>query len=116
MRDSSLTALILSTLALFNLGCDSDDYAERMAEEHKDDAPVASPAAEAEPAAAVEAARVSYARVGSIGWCFGGGWSLQTALALPRYPNQGSLPGRDARGSGALLRHPRFRTHQLAQR
>lgn len=22
-------------------------------------------------------------RVGSIGWCFGGGWSLQTALALP---------------------------------
>ncbi len=106
MRDSSLTALILSTLALFNLGCDSDDYAERMAEEHKDDAPVASPAAEAEPAA----------RVGSIGWCFGGGWSLQTALALPRYPNQGSLPGRDARGSGALLRHPRFRTHQLAQR
>ena len=23
------------------------------------------------------------AKVGSIGWCFGGGWSLQTALALP---------------------------------
>lgn len=23
-------------------------------------------------------------RVGSIGWCFGGGWSLQTALALPQ--------------------------------
>jgi carboxymethylenebutenolidase len=22
-------------------------------------------------------------RTGSIGWCFGGGWSLQTALALP---------------------------------
>lgn len=22
-------------------------------------------------------------RVGSIGWCFGGGWSLQTALAMP---------------------------------
>lgn len=22
-------------------------------------------------------------RVGSLGWCFGGGWSLQTALALP---------------------------------
>ncbi|MFH5832592.1 dienelactone hydrolase family protein [Halalkalibaculum sp. DA3122] len=23
-------------------------------------------------------------RVGTIGWCFGGGWSLQTALALPQ--------------------------------
>jgi carboxymethylenebutenolidase len=23
-------------------------------------------------------------KVGTIGWCFGGGWSLATALALPR--------------------------------
>ncbi len=170
------------TLTLIATGCGSgDDYADRMAKEHKDDAPVASPAAGVEPAAAVETERVVYAtvggseitgylakpaaaagapgviviqewwglneniesmarqlagegylalavdlyggevatdrdqaralmqaamadpeaakdnlrqgyrfltdrgaaRVGSIGWCFGGGWSLQTALALP---------------------------------
>lgn len=28
--------------------------------------------------------RVKAARVGSIGWCFGGGWSLQLALAEPK--------------------------------
>ncbi|WP_426755726.1 dienelactone hydrolase family protein [Myxococcus sp. Y35] len=28
-------------------------------------------------------ARVKATRTGSIGWCFGGGWSLRTAMALP---------------------------------
>ncbi len=62
----ALLAVALLTLALLAIGCDSDsdDYAERMAEEHKDDVPVASPAAGVEPAAAVEAERVSYANVG----------------------------------------------------
>jgi carboxymethylenebutenolidase len=31
----------------------------------------------------VEDARVKAPKTGSIGWCFGGGWSLQTALAVP---------------------------------
>lgn len=173
--------LWILALALLVAGCGTDDYAERMAEEHKDDSPVASPAAGGESAAEVETERVSYAevggaevvgylarpagtaaapgviviqewwglneniesmarqlagegylalavdlyggevasdrtqaralmqaamadtealednlrqahayltaqgapRVGSIGWCFGGGWSLETALALP---------------------------------
>ena len=175
---------LLTCLALLlTVGCGgSDDHTERMAEEHKDDSPVASPAAKAEPAVPVEVERVQYAeldgvkvtgvlarpvgtkgtpgvivihewwglneniermtrqiagegytalavdlyggevaadrdaarelmkrartnpkslrknlrqahrylekqqgapKVGSIGWCFGGGWSLQTALMLP---------------------------------
>ncbi len=48
-------------------------------------------AAMAAPEAAEENLRQAYAyltelgatNVGSIGWCFGGGWSLRTALALP---------------------------------
>lgn len=180
MWRKGMLAILIGILAI---GCgSSDDYAERMAEEHKDDTPVASPAADAEPAAAVETARVVYSqhdggevtgflarpadaaadapgmivihewwglneniesmarqlagegylalavdlyggrvaedrdtaralmteaggrreaveqnlrdayayltgqgatKVGSIGWCFGGGWSLQTALLLP---------------------------------
>ena len=180
MRRRGLVASLAWILAI---GCGGgDDYVDRMAEEHKEDAPVASPAAAAEPAVAVEASRVVYAdhegvetagflarpaeagegapgmivihewwglneniesmarqlagegylalavdlyggrvatdrdgarelmteaggnresieqnlrdayaylksqgatKVGSIGWCFGGGWSLQTALLLP---------------------------------
>ena len=175
--------LATSLVWILAAGCSSsDDYPARMAEEHKDDTPVASPAADTEPAVAVEIERVSYAdqdgvpvngflakpanaaadapgmivihewwglneniesmarqlagegyvalavdlyggrvaedrdtaralmieagdnretaeqnlrdayaylktrgvsKIGSIGWCFGGGWSLQTALLLP---------------------------------
>lgn len=184
MRSKAFAAVLALILAA---GCggqaDTDeDFAGRMAEEHKGDVPEASPAAEAEPAGAVEGRKVIYAnvdgrhitgylarpagedgahpglivihewwglndnveamarrlagegylalavdlyggevaadrdaarrlmtaamespaaaeenlrqayvyldtegapRVGSIGWCFGGGWSLQTALLLP---------------------------------
>lgn len=47
----------------------------------------------ADPAAAIENLKQAYQylsqeqnaeQVGVIGWCFGGGWSLQTALALPQ--------------------------------
>jgi len=175
------TILLISLIGL-TIGCGStDDHAERMAEEHKNDTPIASPAAQAAPADAITTEQVTYAnrdgvevsgflarpqaadgapgiivihewwglneniesmakqlagegylalavdlydgevaedrdrarelmmaaganrdslqlnlraafgylkaqgasRIGSIGWCFGGGWSLQTALLLP---------------------------------
>ena len=175
------TILLISLIGL-TTGCgSSDEHVELMAEEHKDDTPVASPAAQVEPADAIDTTQVTYAnrdgvevsgflakpqaadgapgvivihewwglneniesmtkrlagegyvalavdlyggevaedrdrardlmmaaganhesleqnlrdafaylkaqgasRVGSIGWCFGGGWSLQTALLLP---------------------------------
>ncbi len=63
MRIQTLSLPLLLVLALA-AGCGSDDYAERMEEEHKDDAPVASPAAEPEPEAAVETERVTYAGSG----------------------------------------------------
>jgi carboxymethylenebutenolidase len=46
----------------------------------------------ADPGAAIDNLRQAYdylekqekaPKIGTIGWCFGGGWSLQTALALP---------------------------------
>ncbi len=182
MRPLWMRPLWMSLALLLAAGCGgSDDYTERMAEEHKDDAPVASPAARVKPAMPVETERVQYAdldgvqvtgflarpagirqppavivihewwglneniesmarqiagqgylalavdlyggevatepdaarelmtratadrkslrknlrqayrylkkegapRIGSIGWCFGGGWSLETALMLP---------------------------------
>jgi carboxymethylenebutenolidase len=52
-------------------------------------------AANERPAAAEDNLRQAYAyltgeleapAVGSIGWCFGGGWSLTTALQLPDCP------------------------------
>ena len=175
-------SILVGLAMLLAAGCGgSDDHTERMAEEHKDDAPVASPAAQAKPAMPVETERVQYAdlegvqvtgflarpagmkhapgvivihewwglneniesmarqiagqgylalavdlyggevaadrdtarelmtratddrkalrknlrqafrylrkegapKIGSIGWCFGGGWSLETALMLP---------------------------------
>ncbi len=65
MQNRPFPALL--TVAILALGCgDSDDYADRMAEEHKDDTPVASPAAQPEPEAEVETERVSYATVNDV--------------------------------------------------
>ena len=59
-----LPLLLVVALALAG-GCGSDDYAERMDEEHKDDTPVASPATEPEPQTEVETERVSYTGTGA---------------------------------------------------
>jgi carboxymethylenebutenolidase len=59
--------MILFLALILSAGCGSsgkDDYAERMAAEHAADEPVASGAAEQEPAADVEAEDVVYAEVG----------------------------------------------------
>ena len=61
-----------------------DAYTERMAKEHAGDAPVASGAAEGQPAVEVEAAEVSYASLG--------GAAVQGFLAKPRGAEAG-LPG-----------------------
>ena len=63
MQNRAFLALLIAAVLTFACGSD-DDYADRMAEEHKDDTPVASPAAQPEPATAVETERVSYATVG----------------------------------------------------
>ncbi len=82
----------LLTLALIAAGCGSDDdYAERIVAADRDQARALMQAAMADPEAAKDNLRQAYrfltgqgaGKVGSIGWCFGGGWSLQTALALP---------------------------------
>jgi len=83
----------------------ADGYVERMSREHTADSPVASPAAQEAPAGKVSAAEVVYGevegkapRVGVIGWCFGGHWSLQTALILHGDTN------------GAVIHYGRFVT------
>jgi len=54
-------------MSLASIACGQtgdQDYADKMAKEHKDDTPVASPATDAAPASAVSEARVVYANVG----------------------------------------------------
>lgn len=54
--------MVLGLVFALSTGCGgSDDHVDRMSEEHKNDTPDASPAAMAEPVAAVEAERVVYA-------------------------------------------------------
>ena len=92
MRSTSLIAGPATALALIlAAGCGGpadtgEDYAERMAKEHATDTPVASPAAEAEPAAAVESQRVIYANVD--------GRHVSGYLARPAGAAEGSaIPG-----------------------
>ncbi len=55
---------LLLTLCIAAVGCGAkDDYADRMAHEHRDDAPVANPMSEAKPGREVTAAEVVYATV-----------------------------------------------------
>lgn len=62
MRTKILGIALASILAA-GCGGSDDDYVDHMAEEHKDDQSVASPAAEGEPAAPVEAQRLIYANL-----------------------------------------------------
>lgn len=65
-------------------GAPGGDYADRMAHQHKDDAPVASPAAQGEPAVPVKTETVRYATIG--------GREVQGYLAYPAAA-EGGLPG-----------------------
>ena len=58
------TILALAVLSIATVGCgQKDEFADRMAVEHRDDAPVANPMSQAEPAADVVAGEVQYATV-----------------------------------------------------
>jgi carboxymethylenebutenolidase len=56
--------ILMITVLVTAFGCgQNDEYADRMAREHRDDAPVANPMSEAAPAAEVVAGEVQYATV-----------------------------------------------------
>jgi carboxymethylenebutenolidase len=55
---------VIIALCLISVACGAqDEYADRMAQEHRDDAPVANPMSEAEPAVEVATSEVVYATI-----------------------------------------------------
>jgi len=83
LRTVSLVLLSLSVLAC---GGKKDDYADKMAEEHKDDAPISNASSTLEPRLPVETQEVSYATVD--------GKEITGYLAKAANPDsESSLPG-----------------------
>jgi carboxymethylenebutenolidase len=84
MRLGIIIICLLGTLAVAVGDAAGDDYVERMAREHRDDAPIASPATAAAPSVPVTGADVRYATVG--------GHEVIGYLARPESVEQG-IPG-----------------------
>ncbi len=84
MRLGLIIMCFLGAFAIVAGDAAGDDYVERMAREHRDDVPVASPATAAAPAAPVTSVEVRYATVG--------GHEVTGYLARPEGVEQG-IPG-----------------------
>jgi len=80
----ALTAILLTTVGVSAQEADHREHADRMAHEHRDDAPVANPVSETEPTVPVFAAVVSYATID--------GKPVTGYLARPK-DHGGPLPG-----------------------
>jgi len=80
----ALTAILLTTVGVSAQEADHREHADRMAHEHRDDAPVAYPVSETEPTVPVFAAVVSYATID--------GKPVTGYLARPK-DHDGPLPG-----------------------